>query len=365
MQRRDQSQVVTYAQGWTDPQWLGAIGHVTGLTTTHTYPGGPSQMSLLLQIPPGRRVTAMNPGRLARVYRGGSCTWNGQLDEPQPDTGGWTVTAHGSGTFGAQYRDIWTTWSDPDDHLDQAIARGLDWTNPGLSGVSGLWLGDQADPGSQTITDFLNSITVQGALGWTIGRSDNRLAIAPVPAAVTRLLIVTVPVARTIAAAVNSLFIRYEASADSGGGAAAAAYGLAGEINQADADLHGTTEDYYDDSGNGVITLSQAQANARSVLSLLNRASFAGPFQAAPGQLLNIGGAPVDLGAEQAGEVTRLLLTDFGYGGEVVPSPVTFVTGEYSCSDSAQAAQITPWQSARDDLQSLLAAVFPAVSVLT
>jgi hypothetical protein len=48
-------------------------------------------------------------------------------------------------------------------------------------------------------------------------------------------------------------------------------------------------------------------------------------------------------------------MTDFGYGGQLTPSPVTFPVGQYAYDEDAQTATITPFQNLRTDFASLLA----------
>jgi hypothetical protein len=319
-------------------------------------------MQCLLQVPPTYRTDSLNPGRPLSIYRGSGRIWHGLLNEPQPSTDGWTVTATGDGALGNNFCDIWTTWDNPDEHINAAIARGLPWRNYGISDIEALWLGDQVDSGSEQISDFLNSITVQGALSWSIDRRDATLSVAALPTTVTRLLVATSPVARTVASDINSLFLYYQITGDDTTSSTPATYGLVNVTNAADIALHGTTEDYYDLSSNGDMTSGEVEANGNSVLARYNRASFAGPFTVAPGQLLNAGGYPVDLGCEKAGEVYRLILTDFGYGGEVTAAPVTFIGGGVEYDDSAQTLQITPFQSVATSFSDLLSAVFPTTA---
>jgi hypothetical protein len=99
---------------------------------------------------------------------------------------------------------------------------------------------------------------------------------------------------------------------------------------------------------------SAALAVGYSVLSIYQAASYAGPFTVGYGQLLNSGGQAIDPGTDQAGTVARLILTDFGYGGEVVPGPVTFIVGAYSWDDFAQTATVTPYQAPDQSLTGLL-----------
>jgi hypothetical protein len=362
VQRRDASQVLTTAPDGTAPRWLGAIGHVANLTYASIYPGGDSTMSCLLQVPPDFRTDAMNPGRTTTIWRGGSRIWAGKLAEPQPSVDGWTVTATGTGSLGNNFCDVWTTWDDPDDHINQAIARGLPWRNPGITGTSGLWLGDQTDSGSETITDFMNSITVQGALGWSVDQRDGTLTVAPLPTAVNRLLIATSPAARTVADDVNVLFLKYQITDDTSSSTAVATYGLAEATNAADVALHGPTESYFDTTSNGILSEAAAIANGDNVLARYNRANFTQPFTVGEGQLTNTGGFPVDLGAERAGTVCQLMLSDFALGGEVTAAPITFIVGSYEYDDSSQTAQITAFQTADDSLSGLLSAVFPTTA---
>ena len=90
-------------------------------------------------------------------------------------------------------------------------------------------------------------------------------------------------------------------------------------------------ETYADLSSAAVLTANQAKPVGNLVLQRYQRASFAGPFTVGPGQLLTTGGAPVDLGCGMpyAPMVCRVMLTDYAYGGETTPAPVTFLVGGY------------------------------------
>ena len=345
------SQVLSISQDGTSRRWLGELGNVTSLVYSYVLPGGPDQMTALLQVPATLRTDCLNPGRTVLIVRGGSVVWQGKLDEPAPSASGWAVSAHGIGVQGADFDAIYTTW-DQNDALNQAISRGLPWTNPGVS-PTGVWLGQQPDSGSITITDYLNQICTYGGLTWSVGRGGV-LSVYPLPTEVTRLLVCTTPVTRTIAADVNVLNLRYQTSADT---ATAATYALTQASLPESIAVHGVMENYADLSAAGTLTTAVAQSIGAYVLSRYNRANFAGPFTVSAGQYLTTGGTPVDLGCEQAGEVCQLMLTDFGYGGEVTAAPVTFIVGAYSYDDVAQTATVTPFQSVADTISGLLTAV--------
>ena len=224
MDRPGISTVVTTAPDGSDVRWLGSAGHVTGLKYAYTLPGGASSMSCLLQTEPNLRSSMLNPGRTVKIYRGGSCAWTGKLAEPQPGSDGWSISGAGTGTLGSNFVSKYSTWN-ADDPINQAISRGLPWTNPGIGGTSGLWLSQKQDDASQTITDFLNLITGNGALTWYVDRAGV-LRVIPIPTVPTRLLVATTPAARTITADVNRLYVRYQATADNADTGAAATYGV-------------------------------------------------------------------------------------------------------------------------------------------
>lgn len=347
----------------TPARWLSRIGHVAGLQYSYVLPGGPDQMQCTLQVPPEYRTEALNPGRIVRIFRGGTCIWDGKLDEPQPSTSGWMITAHGAGNFGTDYRNIWSSW-DQNSPIVAAVARGLRWSVPTIAST-GLYLSQVEDSGSQTITDFLNLLTTYGGYTWYVGR-NNVLSVFQLPntelvSTANRLLYTSAPLGRTIAADINTLYSRYEITADdtTGTTGAVATYGLGSATITASATLHQPMEAFIDLTASGVMTLTTAQNAAVGVLTQFQRAAFTGGFTVQPGQLRTMGGTPVDLGSDQAGTVVRLVASDYGYGGEVIPGPLQFIVGNYAYDDTTQTAVVTPLQTVAQSMDSLLAADFP------
>jgi hypothetical protein len=360
------SQVAVAAPGTASWQYLGTLGLVTSLTYSFVCPGGADKLTATVMIPAAFRTQLLNPGWQVRVTRGGHTVWTGRLDEPVPSGAGWQVTAVGDGQRGQDFRAVYTsTWpsGEPDQAVNNAIARGLPWVNPGVGTPSGIWLGQAQDSGSSTIADLLNLACTRGGLTWYAssqpgGQPGTDLSVFPLPTAVNRILVVTDPVARTLGGDINTIYIRYQisdASSDAGGGSQQATFGLTSVTNAASAAAHGVTETSIDLSCAGVMSAGAAQAVGNKVLGIYQRASFAGPFTAARGQLLNTGGAPVDPGTDQAGTVVRLILTDYAYGGEVAPGgPVTFIVGSYTWDDFSQKATIVPYQRLDESLSGLL-----------
>lgn len=363
------SAVLTLRPDGSQPRWLGQLGHVGSLKYSYSLPGGSDQLSCTLAVPADYRTDALNPGRIVQVVRGGRVIWDGKLDEPAPPSGtssaGWSLTAHGCGTFGADFSAIWTSaWGSSgsqNDAVNQAIGRGLRWVNPGISS-SGIWFGQVTDSGSQQISDLLNLFCTKGGLTWyvTVTPAGNILSVFPLPTAPNRTLVAPSPVARTLGGDINVIWLRYQSSAD---GNKTAVYSVTSVSTAASVSAHGPIEAFTDISSAGNMTAGQAQAAGNAILARYQRASFAGPFTVRYGELLTLGGQPVDIGCEQAGTVCKAVLTDYGYGGEVVPDPVTFLVGGYEYDDDAQSANITPFQYLDLSVTNLLGMLSTTIGV--
>jgi len=344
------AQIRTKRPDGSDPRWLGSYGIVNQLKYSSTRPGGDAQLTCTLNSDPAYRVPAIDPGRYCEAFLGASRIWYGQMTEPVQTATGWNVTANGIGTLGANFLDIWSTWNQ-NDAINEAISRGLPWINPGIS--SG-YLGQSVDSGSQSITDFLNGMMISPPQIWYLDRSAT-LQVTSVPSTVTRLLVATVGPGRTINADVNTIYVKYTATDNTKSGVTT--YGLTSVQNASLVAAHGENEDYIDLTGQGVLSGSAARSIASDVLSKYQRAPFSTAFTVAPGQYLNAGGTPVDLAAEQAGEVVRLLIVDSPFGGEVVMGPIQFMVGQYEYDSTTELGSVTPYLSYKTDLSSILSQV--------
>jgi hypothetical protein len=368
MLRPGLSHVVTFPPGTLPPSITGGIslshiGHLSPPVYSFTTPGGCDSLQATWFKPPRERSEGLNPGRVVYVYRGGSVVWNGVLDEPDPATAGWTISAHGSGTQGADYRALYTVgWGTGvlNDAVDQAIARGLPWVRQtNLGAVSGVWSGQKFDSTTQSITDMLNGAVSKGGLTWMTAVApggQNRLTMFPLPTVPNRILIATAPVAQSIASGPNALFLRYQATFDSG--STPATYAIV-EVDRNNAiTKQGRREDATDLGSAGVLTSGAATTVGTQVMKRFTRAGFTDPFIAQYGQLCNIGGVPVDPGVfYQDGAVhmfCRVLLSDFAFSGEVTQGPVQFLVGAYQWDDAAMTATITPFENFRADFATLL-----------
>jgi hypothetical protein len=370
LEKTDASQVMTFApDGVSSPRLLGQLGSISGLQYGWAWPGGGSSMTCNLLREPGPIFDAIKLGRIVKIMRGGGVLWEGSMQSPVPSSSGWTLTAQGNGTYGDNYSAIYTTW-DQNDAVNQAISRGLRWANPGIA-ATGLYLGQQEDSGSQQITAFMSNLVTYGAYTWGVDQYGN-LSVYPLPVppfTPDRIIVAQAPAARTITADVNTVWLNYQVTADpttttdSSGtdttsSTTAATNALTSVSNTADQAEHGTFEQYADlSSATTIATAGAAQAIGNSLLSQYQMANYSQPFTVMPGQLLTMGGVPVDLGTEKDQHVYQVWIFDGSYGGEIIPGLPCFVGGAVTFNDDTQSLQITPFQSVAADFSSLVTAV--------
>ena len=370
-----QSQVLTTSQDGSDARLLAQEGEVTALSWGSALPGGDSALTVSLHTPHRHRTPALNPGRLVTAFRGGP-VWHGTLTEPAPNSaGGWDATAQGQGTYGNNWRAVYSSVDannqvSVNNILDDAIggrgqpnatggslrwrrARNLDVT-PGLDRQAAF------EKGSRSITEALNGFAESGALTWWIERYSAEVQIIPLPkvTAPSRLLVTADPAGRTLSGYYNACFLRYQATEDATG--QPAAYGLTWVGLPGQWARHGRLEGYADYSNAGVMPGQAAGDRATGLLDAYQAIAYTGEFTVIPGQVLTLGGTPVDLGCEEAGEVYKVIGSDMGYGGEHDPADlVSFLAGGYVWDDVAQAAKITPYTYVAQDFASLTAAMAP------
>jgi hypothetical protein len=244
------------------------------------------------------------------------------------------------------------------------------------SGITAaVWFGQSVDSGSIMITDLLNLFCTKGGLTWSVKTrslsnpggayfGDNVLTVYALPATtlanVTRILVSSTPVSRTLGGDYNRIYLRYQSNAAT---AATPAYATTSVSTPASIAAHQPMEAYDDLSSVGQQTAAAAQAAGQNILNRYQRASFGDAFTIRQGELLNAGGYPVDAGTDQSGEMVRLILADYGYGGEVVPDPVIFMIGGYEWDDTGEQGQVTAFQSLNlsvSNMLSVLSTTLPA-----
>jgi len=347
------AQLATLAPDGTDRRWLGVYGAVAAPVWSSAYPGGDLALTATLQCDPTQQLKALQVGRKLRVCRGGSDVWRGFIDDATPIVGGFAISGHGIGSEGNRYRAEYASWV-PNDPVNRAITRGLAWVNPGAGITAAVDMSQQLDTASADISTYLNGITSTAGLGWQVKPSgwDDVLTVGAIPTVPTRLLIATAPVARTLYGYFTDMALRYQSS----GTSSAPVYSLAWAANLAQRAQFGRSETYGDLSPEGTITGATAIAAGTALLSRYQAAGYSAAIPIQPGQLLTMGGVPVDLATERAGgTVVQLVLAGGGTGGEVAPAvPVTFALGMYEYHGDDGTAVATPLVYAANDLGGIL-----------
>jgi hypothetical protein len=395
---------------WPEPknaQWMGQIGHVTGIQMDWSKPGGPTSLQFNLTCPPDFRVTGMDCGRRIQAYRGSDCIWDGTLQEPQTAATGWAITANGVGLEGSNFAAAYDFWN-ADDPINDAIGRGLRWRNDGIGsppGLFGLTSSNAQDSGSLTIQDFLNLLCTSGSLYWSVEPPmtagipcdpwvlrikdfptdiDGNPLSAGIKAAeqwnvqewqrmdlkakLRRLppdlyIINSTPVSRTLNGTYNTLVCRYKATPDipatSATAALAATYSTVIIDQPGAVAAQGRSEYYLDMTSNDVMTEAQVIQVAQNILNQYVRLSFFNAYTVQPGRLLNNGGEPVDLAFDYSGKMATVLVENAPFGGTTTLDPLTFFIADYMYDDDSQTGTITPYQSAGKDIQSLIAEIYP------
>lgn len=386
--------------------WLGTLAYEQDMSYSWAIPGGPTNLSFTLTMPITSRPQALNPGRIVQAWRGGSCIWEGIIQEPTPTSTGYACTANGAGTYGQNYAAVYTKWN-ADEPINEAINRGLRWRNDGIGKPTGIFVQNPQDTGSFVIQDFLNQLCTGGQLYWTLEPPNSvrppagpwtiRLRTFPndfdgnplsaglgtpeqwqinnwvrtdlkrfLPRLPPELYIVnTNPIARTITNDYNTLWIKHQLTADTPAKsnpkspAKAATFETICVDNPASVAKHGRVEYYLDVTNAGVMTQAQVIAIGQNILTHYVRANYAQAFTVQPGQLVNNGGTPVDLGCNHVGKVASVQVVTEEFGGEVSYGTVNFLVGDYAFDNTTQTATLTPYQSQFSDISSVIAALYP------
>jgi hypothetical protein len=354
-----------------DPRIIGQGSTIEALSWSSALPGGDQQLTMTVRMADRMRSDALRPGRLVFAFRGAEVVWRGTMSEPQPsDGGGWDIACQGEGTYGNNLRAFHPGLPSGPDSVPSAntvildaINRHLRWRHvQNLDAAIGQaeLTAQKFENCSRTVTEALNAWVAGGALTWAVDRRDVGLRIRPLPVKdqPTRLLLTADPAGRTLNGYYNRVWLRHQSREDENG--RPAEYGLGAAFDDGARDRYGPQEGYADYANGGLMSQGQADGRARQLMARFEAVSYTQEYTVVPGQVTTLGGTPVDLGMERAGEVYQVMGADQGYGGEVsLDQLIRFVGGTYLWDDFAQAARITPYQFVTHDFSSLVEAMAP------
>jgi hypothetical protein len=359
-------EIVTYDIDRTGRKYLSELGRVTGIQYNCKLNGGSDQLSCVIAVPKDFRSNAIDPGRYVEVLVGTSVVWSGTLHEPTPtpDGAGWTVAADGIGNWGVNFLSLNTTiGASTATIVNAAIARGLKWINAGL-GYNGIPI----DTNAETIADVMNNAATFNNVYWTVDSITSNVAFVAELTTANMLITVNAPVGRTLAGYANSIYGYYQISADStssgSGTTTPATYGTVNVQSDVSQAKHGVLEAYVDLTGPGVMSSGTATTYCQAILNKYSyHSNYNDAITVSQGQLMNIGGVPIDLATiSVAGMKVRLLDFPGSYGGETTNS--TLMTTEITIADyqydhDSQTAILTPLLASKADLSSLLSSIIP------
>lgn len=299
-----------------DRVWLDGLGIITGLTFSTAYPGGADAASWNFLVPEAFEHRALTPGRRIEILNGASRCWKGRLQEPTPGTP-WNCAAVGIGTEAANWRAFAPTSNNAlalNEVVDQAIARGLQWTR---SATLPTEAGTNQASASMTVADAMSQVADDNNQYWKV---DNRGAVTlgSAPASPTHLFYaVDTAGARTLNGFVTTLYLHYTDSTSK-------TVKTVVSTNAAAALKFGPLEDEYDLTGVGTMAAGHAQQYSDALLAKLTpKTYFSDQYTATYGQVCSLGGQPVDLATIAAGIMIRVHY--------VTPSD----TGELAHADAA------------------------------
>lgn len=342
--------IYTEAVGGGDRIWLDQLGIVAGVAYDTTFPGGDAQASWQITLDPAFQHRALRYGRQVGICLGASVVWHGYLDNPQRGTA-WAMTAFGNAVLGKQYAAIAATSGNAlnlNEVVDAAIARGLPWTR---AGSLPTMANGYAPSGSLMIADALDQVADAQSTEsyWPLDTLGVLAASWAAPTTPSYILYASGPGGgRNLAGFATDAYVIYQSATGV----------ITTDLRSAASRPYGRFEAVTDQTGLGLIPSSQADTLGDGYLARnAPRAKFTSDFTVAPGQLVTMGGQPVDLATVRAGFLANVVFTDPDSAGEVALGAVPQVLfGAARYDVDADTLTLTPVYAAQDNLQALLGA---------
>lgn len=341
-------QVFSSEPDGTDRTCLDALGPISALRISTSVKG---DVGLTWQQPldPKMDHTALRPGRLITVPVSLTSQWQGRMAAPQRGQV-WNFSADGKSNDPTRWVALAATDNNAtnlNEVVDAAITRGWRVTRP--ASLPSLTDGSQVS-GSLTVGEALDQVTGQLNEWWTVNRQGQLVAFT-LPTILTYVLCAADTAGgRTTTEFVTDVIVLYTDLADF-------TMKTLTRSNTAARAKYDRTEAIYDITSIGPVTTTQAQAAGDNYLSVHGvRLKFTGSFTVAPGQLLNPGGTPVDLGTVEARALTRVILTDpdTAAGETTTTGPLQIVTGQTDYDVDADVLTLTPLDTSPTGLANVL-----------
>lgn len=338
--------VYSEANSGGDRIYLDTVGILSGLRYSTAFPGGDATAQWQMFFDARTTHRALGSNRRITIPIGTTTGWSGYLDNPQRGNP-WQFTATGRMIDAKNYQaDAPTTGNALalNEVVDAAISRGVGWTRPSsLPSVTNA----QNQTGSITLNDALTQVAQAVGQYWSLSRTL-AVTMAALPATLSYVLMASDTAGgRTLDDYVTDVYVTYLDWQS---------YAPTTILRSATSRPFGRVEAVLDITNLNAIPLAQAQAAGDAYLATNSaRLRFLGAFTVTPGQLLNPGGAAVDLATVQAGSVVRILLTDPDTAaGELALGAVQLVVGQTDYDVDSDTLTLTPLDVAQTGLGAYL-----------
>lgn len=296
--------------GGGDRVWLDGLGKISGLRYSSSYPGGAATASWQIALDMRAQHRAWTPGREIGIWCGGSRIWHGELDNPNRDTV-WQMNAIGRPSDTKRFLAIAPTSDNAanlNEVVDAAIVRGLGFVRP--SSLPSISASAQIPSGSVYIDDALQQVTTGLTVPqfWSVDNHDV-ITTSVAPTSASLILFATgVGGGRVTQGFATDVVVTY-----------LSATGVVSTVTvSASSRPFGVFEVPLDITDQGLLPMSQATAAGHAQLALNGvRLKFLDPFTVTYGQLVTIGGSPVDLATVRPGVGFNVIVTDPDSAGEV------------------------------------------------
>lgn len=324
--------------------YLDSLGYISGLTWSHTWPGGPSSLAVNLQTAYDLQSPGLLAGRRIIILSGGTTVWRGTMDPPKRGNP-WTVSAVGIGAAAKTFAAIYGGGVFADSVVDNAISRGMPWTRPNSLGGPSSAL----STGTEQVDAALTGVAQTLGQVWAVTPNGVVSMAAPPTAPPTYILATGEAIEGSLLGYFTQVCAIYLSGSTPSAVTvtdpiAAARYGYI-EPPQA-----------LDLTGYGSISSGSATVLATNYLSLnSSRLRTTTPLAVSQGQLMSPAGTPFDLAMVQAGCLVRLQQTVIGSETLASPTnPLDLLIGETSYDADTDTLTLTPVGDARDDILGLL-----------
>lgn len=352
---------------WVDGRPLHAFGSVSGVewSSCWLYDGIGGDKTAQWRWFTDARPSWLHAGAEVVIKTAGRRRWAGRLNEPEEADGGWSCYAYGNRTLGDDMQalvdtdpsgvEAWMPTTVPNDGIDDAIDRGLDWlrydsfgafaigTEDGITlTVADLVVRAAKLAGKRAVVDQFKALRLLSdptTPTWLLGGMSNYLGSAD-DEIVTRLY-------------------GYYVSGVDGATGLPNAWGpmVVAQDDDAETKFGIIVERTVDLTDLGLLSESDAQDNIDGRFELIGgRMGWTAGFAATRSWLSRMNGAPGDPAAIRAGDMIRLAgVRDFKTTtGNRVAADIVIGEARYVADDDA--CYVTPMGYVPRDFQSALAA---------